>query len=214
MKTLVLALAGLVLVPAALAQQCICKSNAIEQAWCAMCKDGVVSGVKITNEKLFAALQGKEMKAEEVAKHCKGCATAMKDNGSCTACKAWFQGGKMYTSALAANIAAGEVLTDEKIAGCPCADCKKSLEGADKAKWSEFAHYCEPCKGGVVAGRCYKGKDVYDHAKAAVAILVKASMAAAKCEGCALAMINDGKCDHCKVSFKDGKMSTTTGTGM
>jgi hypothetical protein len=26
-----------------------------------------------------------------------------------------------------------------------------------------------------------------------------------KCEGCAIAMVSDGKCDQCKVSFKDGK---------
>lgn len=215
MKTLILALAGLVLVPAALAQQCICKPNAIDQAWCSSCKDAVLCGVKITNEKLFNALQGKEVKAEEIAKTCKSCATALKDNGFCSACKVWFQGDKMYTSPVAARLAAGETLTEEKIAKCPCAECKKAIEGADKSKWSAFAHYCEPCKGGVVAGHCFKGKDIYDNAAKAIAILVKANDACAKCEGCALAMVSDGTCDHCKVSFKDGKMvATKTGTGM
>jgi hypothetical protein len=77
-----------------------------------------------------------------------------------------------------------------------CAECKKLYE-SHKDGW------CKKCDGGLVAGRFFKGKAAYDKAVDAERVLVEASKA--HCEGCGEAIASDGKCAHCKVSYKDGK---------
>ena len=47
----------------------------------------------------------------------------------------------------------------------------------------------------------------YDSALVAFDVIKKAVKTSAHCEKCAVAMVSDGKCGECKVSFKDGKPS-------
>ncbi|HUN80016.1 MAG TPA: hypothetical protein VMV81_00750 [Phycisphaerae bacterium] len=83
-----------------------------------------------------------------------------------------------------------------KVAEVKCPDCKKLYE-SHKDGW------CKKCDGGMVAGRFFKGKAAYDKAVDAERVLTEASKM--HCEGCGVACASDGKCAHCKVSYKDGK---------
>jgi hypothetical protein len=84
---------------------------------------------------------------------------------------------------------------DESKVSCPA--CKASLKTGQG--------YCDHCKVGVLHGVAYSSKADYDAAVKADAILVRAILAANSCEGCAVAMVTDGECSHCKMSFKDGQ---------
>ena len=65
--------------------------------------------------------------------------------------------------------------------------------------------YCDGCGGGIVAHRWYKGKEHYEKAEKARAIVVHAAQAAEKCETCGVAMLTNGECEHCHIKFEGGK---------
>lgn len=169
---------------------CVCADAKTKDGWCGDCKHGYVAGVKINNDKLFAAVQGKDVSADKLDDCCK---TAFAKDGAC--CGQTFTAGKAYTSPIAARLAAGEVVNmkDVKCAGCQAA--------------AKSDGYCKDCGGGMVAGRVFKGEEAHKQAATAHGVLVKAGKASEKCIGCALAMVNNAECTDCKVSFKDGKMT-------
>ena len=172
---------------------CICPSStAATVAWCAQCKTGVAFGRRIKSEKLTAALNGKEV--NESAIKCGGCKTAFKVNGRCSHCKVSFSGGKAYNSPVALALSKGEVISPAKIR---CAGCKTNFE---KGKG-----FCTHCNAGVLAGLMFKNEKDYSAAQEAEAILTTAIKTADTCQACAVAMVTDGQCSQCKVSFKNGE---------
>lgn len=156
------------------------------------CGKGKAFGVELTSKKLHDALAGKKMDAYGV--ECAGCKSALKTNGKCDHCKVAAADGKMYHSMVAHAIAKGKPYTAEKAAHC--GSCKTAF-GADG--------FCTGCNAGFVAGRMFTDKESYDGAKTALMTLVKAVATSQKCATCAVAMVTDGTCSHCKASFKDGK---------
>ena len=60
--------------------------------------------------------------------------------------------------------------------------------------------------------RVFKDKDAYNEGIKARETVRLAAKTAKKCEPCAVAMVTDGSCAMCKVSFKDGKKTTATNT--
>ena len=80
-----------------------------------------------------------------------------------------------------------------------------SAENAAKCDGCKTAFHsnetCTRCNVGFVAHRAFKGEENVSAAKAAFATLTKAVKAAKHCETCAVAMVIDGKCDHCNVGF-------------
>jgi hypothetical protein len=76
-----------------------------------------------------------------------------------------------------------------------CDGCAKAAEAGQG--------FCEHCSGGIVAGRYFQGRDSYDQAVTALVVIEKASKA--HCEECAVALLTDGKCEHCNVQYKHGE---------
>ena len=189
MLACVLAIAGLA--APALAAGCpgCDKVSKTGQGFC--CGKGETLGVKLTSQKLYDSLEGK--KVEQAAIKCGGCKKAAAKGGSCDYCKAYFHDGKMYKSKVAVALAKGKPVSAEKAA--QCAGCKTAHQQSTK---------CTGCSVGFVAGRMYKGDD-YKAALAANKVLAKAVTTSKKCEACAVAMVTDGECAHCKVNFKGGE---------
>jgi hypothetical protein len=108
-----------------------------------------------------------------------------------------FANGKMYTCNYAYVIAVGTPTSDEKVAAMitKCESCAKASKSAEGG-------YCDQCGGGIVGGRYYKSKAAYDAAVNARKVVSKA--ATAKCEQCGAAIVKDGTCEHCKVTYKNG----------
>lgn len=156
------------------------------------CGKGKAFGVELTSRKLYDAIAGKTVDTDKMK--CHGCKKAAKTNGTCSHCKVGVADGKLYHSLIAHKIAVGTPYAAEKAA--KCSSCKSA---------HEHNGFCTGCNAGFVAGRLFKTKETYDAALAAHTTIVKAAKASSHCEACAVAMVTDGSCAHCNVSFKDGK---------
>lgn len=186
------AVAGLVLAGGSAYGECgCCDPLRTSDGWCDGCKVGFFDGVAIKSKKLFDAVAGKKVDAQ--AMKCGGCAKAVKQDGACDHCGVAFAGGKAYKSKVAKQLALGKAADSDKIA---CSMCKKN---------SKDYGWCDSCKVGLVGNRAFKDKQAYTHAVAARKVLLAAAKTAEKCPNCAVAMVSDGTCSACKVSFKDGQ---------
>lgn len=163
------------------------------EGFCSKCGSGTAYGVKFKSQKLHDALAGKQVDAEKLT--CPGCKAAAENQGYCTACKVGIADGKMYNSKVSYRLAKGEPVKAESI---QCPGCVKAAKDNG---------YCKHCEVGFTAQRVYKNQEDYKAATAAHETLVKAAEAVQKCEGCSVAMVTDGTCEACKVSFTDGRVS-------
>lgn len=163
------------------------------------CGKGSVFGVKLTSQKLYDALKGREVSQKDIRDfRCSGCKRAEKTNGSCDQCR--FVGGKMYSSWLAYTLAKGAPMSAELVKACPkkCGtQCNRALKKDGR---------CSSCEIGFVAGRMFESGELYEAALAAYTTLKKAAKTASSCEQGAVAMVADGSCSKCKLTFKNGKI--------
>lgn len=169
------------------------------QGWCDKCKHGEVLGFHLASKKVYDSLAGTPIKDSGMEKSA-CCAKAIKDSGACAGCKVSFANGKMYHSNYAHDIALGTPITDAKVA-----EALGKCEGCKSASKSPQGAWCEACKGGVVAGRWYTSKDSFTAAQNAAKVVNNAITAAKQCEECGAAMVTDGTCTHCKLTFKNGE---------
>lgn len=109
--------------------------------------------------------------------------------------------GMAFKSPVAATLASGMPMT-KTLDQMKCPDCKAAAV-AGKG-------WCDTCQKGIVGNRVFKDKKAYDAALASHELLVKAAKVATKCEDCAVAMVTNGTCTKCNVSFKDGKVAKAT----
>jgi len=178
--------------------QCSCAADKARDGWCGKCNVGHVAGVKIRSRKLYDAVAGKPITDASRIK-CATCAAACKNGGYCAHCKVGFAGKKMYESRVGCRLARGQAKDPAKM---KCPRCKAAA--ADHG-------WCKMCGQGLVHNVAYRNRSAYQQAVQARATLQQAAMLAEKCEGCAVAMVTDGTCSKCNVSFKDGKPQTKMG---
>ncbi len=167
------------------------------------CDKGKAFGVELTSQKLYDALAGTKVDAAMAEKcPCPECRKAIKTNGKCDRCR--LVAGKMYKSPVSYALAKGTPMSAELVAACPkrCDQCKTAFKGDGR---------CEKCGVGFVAERMYTGEKDHTAALAAYKTLQKSAKVAAKCADCAVAIVTDGPCNSCKVSFKDGKLASHDG---
>jgi len=195
MMALMLSAVCMLTVPAMAGETCGCKKiHKTGNGWCAPCGGGEAFGVAIKSEKLHKALQGQKIKDKSKIK-CDGCKKAAAGGSDCGHCRVAFNDGKVYHSPVAHILSKGAKVDVKAV---KCGGCKESLKSG-KPK------FCSACDGGIVGGLVYKTEALYKQAKKAMKILTRAAKVSAKCEGCAVAMISDGKCEHCNAKFAGGK---------
>lgn len=181
--------------PTIAGEKCICKAIYKDgSGWCSPCKEGAVHGVAIKSGKLYQALCGVEVKDKSKMK-CGGCKIAHEKNGKCDYCNVTFHDGKYYRSPIAVVLASGKAVDAKAV---KCGGCKKAAH-------SKKGGFCSPCGAGHVGGMVFMGAKLFEKAVLAMNTLMDSAGVAGKCESCAVAMVTNGKCDQCKVEFKDGK---------
>lgn len=168
------------------------------EGFCDHCNAGLAFGVKVKDKTVYDLLAGDAAKFEKAKdSQCPGCASAAKNESQCKHCNVFVANGKVYKTAAAQAIAKGKPVTDDmKTKMASCSGCTKHL--ADNG-------YCTGCSVGFVANRMYKEKADYDAARKAHALVVAVAKEPSHCKGCTKAMLTNGSCSHCNVSFKDGK---------
>ena len=167
-----------------------CTESKLTDAAC--CGNSYFDGVSFKSVKLHKALTGKTVKASSIK--CDSCKKALKGDGTCDNCKLNFADGKSYASKVAYTLSKGKAVDTSTIECEGCPNAYKNDQGR-----------CESCDLGWVGNKVFKDKKSYKAATEARVILAKAVETSKKCEACAVAMVTDGTCDSCKVSFKDGK---------
>lgn len=165
------------------------------QGW--HCNKGQVFSVPLTSKPLYDALAGKGIKKVYMETKCEGCRTAAMKNGRCEHCNLGGAYRKLYGSPFAHTIALGEPYAADKAA--KCGGCKKAHANNG---------FCTGCSAGFVAGRMFKEKDGYDTALEALKTIMKAVATSQKCAACAVAMVTDGTCTKCNISYKEGKKTS------
>jgi hypothetical protein len=186
---------ALVAAPVALAGEECCEKAKASNGWCAGCKHGYYDSVELKSEKLYNALRGEPVKGEP---KCADCAKALAAGGVCEHCKVAFANQMMYHSMVGYHLARGEHVN---AADLKCPNAKKLVASAGGG-------WCDGCKAGYVGCEKFTDKTAYEQAARARQVLMAASKASEKCEGCAVAMVTDGRCEACRVTFKDGKPKT------
>lgn len=167
--------------------------------FCDRCDKGTIFGVKLKSKDLYTVLAGFEEGADALAKSsCDGCQKAAKTNGFCKSCGIGIADKHLYMSKFAHAIARGK-----SIHTAPTSEYIKACSGCTKN--ADDHGFCKGCDRGIVAERAHDSKSFYDSALVAYDVIKKAVKTSAKCEKCAVAMVSDGKCGECKVSFKDGE---------
>ncbi len=195
MMALMLSVVCIMAVPVLAGGKCGCKKiHKTGNGWCEPCGGGEAFGVAIKSEKLHKALQGKKIKDKSKIK-CGGCKKAEAAAGDCGGCHVAFNDGKVYHSPVAHVLSKGMKVSPKAV---KCGGCKESLESG-KPK------FCSACDGGFVGGLAYKTKALYMQAKQAMKTLKRAAKVSKKCEGCAVALVSDGKCEHCSAKGSGGK---------
>jgi len=162
------------------------------------CGSGLVFGVQTKSKALYEAMAGK--KVDTATWPCGDCKKALAAGGECASCKVYAADGQLYRSPVAASLAKGN-LVPEGSSATECSACKDALKDNG---------FCDKCGVGFVANRVYASKDDWKAAQKAHTTLTSAAAASAKCDTCAVAMVTDGSCGPCNVSFKDGKMASRT----
>ncbi len=165
------------------------------------CGSGKIFDLKLTSKVVFDILAGDAAKVSK-AKYspCPACKEAATQGGSCEHCKLFVTDGKAYQSKAAFVLASGKPIAKETADTMSdhCPECAKAF-----AKNG----FCTGCDAGFVAHRMFKTQKTYDEAKQAMETVQTALKDAGHCEACAVARLTDGKCEHCSVSFKNGKPS-------
>ncbi len=179
----------------ALAKEKECNCKAIAEAkhgFCDTCNEGRIYGERLTSRQLYEALHGHNTETAKI--HCDSCIRANEKNARCTSCKVSFAHKRMYRSPMAHAIALGKPYTAAKASHCDT--CKKA-----------FAHneFCDECKVGFNAKRLYHSHAEHKQAKHAHEIIREAIKIARECENCAVAMVNNAKCEKCNARFQDGR---------
>lgn len=184
-------------VPASADEKCTCsKAKTKNVVWCPKCKHGMFFGLETKSQKLTETLAGQPAPKSKTDIKCKECLKAIENDGTCSHCHLAYTGGNMYKSIPAFTLAKG---TRADPASIKCADCKKAIESKKDA-------FCKTCNAGIVGGRIFKTHESFGKAEESMKLIKLAVATAEKCESCAVAMMTDGECSKCKVTFKDGKM--------
>jgi hypothetical protein len=187
---------------APVAADCTCARAVREHGWCDACSVGFVASFRVGSPELYETIHphGHEVDPEVV--RCASCRRAIKENGWCDDCGAGYHSGEAYFSQLTYLLVQGEVVARPE--ALACAECRRH---AQQHGW------CVACSAGMVGNVRFAERSLFDRAARQLDIFFVARETVARCVFCAQAMIANGRCPECRVTYADGKPSTPAPTG-
>ncbi len=82
-----------------------------------------------------------------------------------------------------------------------CPECRRR---AESLVWME-PHWCPTCSGGLVGTVFFDKRQIFDDTSDALDILRAAIREAERCELCGCAMVYDGTCPDCNITYLRGR---------
>ena len=171
---------------------CTCGEAKGMSGWCERHGVGYVGDVKIRSWLLYETMDAHGHTIDMANFQCLECLEAFDSDGFCEEHKIGFVGKKAYFSRLTFELARAEKRDPTKIV-CPV--CRKNARGHG---------WCEAHQIGMVGNLAIKGRERYQHAAKAIAVLEIANKTSERCEHCAMAIVTDSRCPFHKITYKDG----------
>ena len=188
-----LGVALLLLAPPLIADEvCMCADARLVNGWCAAHEVGYVAGLEIRSADLFEALDAHGHQFDPDRLGCARCRDAYPE-GYCEEHHRGFIDGLTYFSTLTYHLAKGRAKSSAEIT-CPV--CRNH---------SESHGWCSKCEVGMVGNVEIRNRKDFQIASEEYDKLLEARQTAVRCEMCAVAMIYDGTCPSCKITYKDGE---------
>jgi hypothetical protein len=178
--------------PSADASACTCAQARLRHQWCAACKVGYVAGLRIESHLLFEEIDSHGHDVDPARIECPSCRKALAVDGFCERCTMGFVHKQAYMSRLTYYVAKGETKDIDKIA---CPSCREN---------SQTHGWCDACGVGMVGNVAFKVRDDFEPAAKAYGVLCEAVRTLKRCESCAVAMVLDGHCPFCKLTYRNG----------
>ncbi len=172
--------------------ECRCAEAKMKHQWCAACKVGYVAGVRIESKLLHEEIDAHGHDIDPKLMKCSSCQKALETDGFCERCTMGFVKKQAYMSRLTYFIAKGETKDVEKIA---CPQCRKNAQSPG---------WCDACGLGMVGNVALQEKSDFEQAAKAFDVFQEAVRTLKRCEFCAIAMVIDGRCPTCKVTYRNG----------
>lgn len=190
--TLLLAGLGIAVQPPPGDGACTCAQARLKHQWCAACKVGYVAGVRIESALLYEEIDAHGHDIDPAKIECPSCQKALAQDGYCEKCRMGFVRRQAYLSRLTYFVAKGETRDPATIS---CKTCRKNAESHG---------WCDECAVGMVGNVALKRREDFEPAARAYDVLRAAVSTLKRCETCAVAMILDGRCPTCRISYRDG----------
>jgi hypothetical protein len=196
----VLVAAALLAVVAAARAECTCAVARLANGWCDECGVGYVGSAKIPSKLLYEELDPHGHPFDPAKLRCETCRTAIEEDGFCELHRRGFVGGQAYLTPLAWRLARGTHLDPVAL------ECPVCRENARSHGW------CDACERGMVGHVAIDRRADYEAVAAEYEILLEAIDRASTCEACAVAMVFDGTCPRCGLTYRDGEATPVTTT--
>jgi hypothetical protein len=178
-------------------RRCSCIAALDVDGWCEHHQLGFVAGHPVRYAQLFETLDphGHEIGLDSIA--CERCLEAIPENGRCPTCHiGWFR-GLAYMTDLTWLLAQGQ----RSGWPGPCSACR---DRSDQERGLD-PRWCATCNGGFVGSVFFPKQQIFEDARRAFAILRSATGEAPRCELCACAMVYDGMCPDCRITYAEGQ---------
>lgn len=159
---------------------------------------GYVASVRIPSAAMFDVLDAHGHTVDLSRSSCPACPSALASDGFCTRCGIGYVAGRAYVSRFTYLLARAEPVA---AADLTCPACR---ENAGSAGW------CETCGRGLIGSFAFRERSDFDLAAAFRARLVGALELAERCEFCAVAAYQDGRCPEHRIHFRGGKAVTAS----
>lgn len=177
---------------------CHCATITQSDGWCGKCQFGYLAGIKIESAALFDALDPHGHDINPASLRCEQCRKAYETHGYCEPCKIGFVRKQAFFSRLTYGLARGTLKNPGSVG---CATCVKHMT---------VPGWCGDCGVGMVGHRAYEDRKEFEEVVRVRNLLNSAIERGKKCLSCAIAMINDGACVKCKVTFEGGREVATS----
>ena len=171
---------------------CVCDEARLINGWCERHAVGYVAALPIHSRLLFEQLDAHGHELDLTTFTCPACRKGIAESGYCDEHHLGFVGRLVYFSRLTFELARGERRDPLLI---ECAACIKN------ASWQGW---CEKDHVGMVGQVAIMDRAAWQRAAHAMEIVRAADETAKRCEQCAIAMVIDGECPLCRITYKDG----------
>ena len=175
---------------------CACATALVTNGWCERHEVGYVAGVVIKSKMLYETLDAHGHVLDLTTFVCPMCRKAIETDGFCEDHKIGFVAKQAYFSRLTYELARGKPVDPAMI---PCAACRSNTKSHG---------WCEKHKVGMAGRVAITDHDAYLRTLKAIGILEIANKMAARCEGCAVAIVTNSFCPNHRIRYRDGKALT------